>query len=772
MPGNMQSIKTRIILYLVVFNIIIFTIFYWNNLGLQQLLIKDFEKEYAENVTNTLNSGIKDAMEEAELFSDSLAADPDIVKAFAGQERNELAYLLNPVYENWKQKHDISQLQFINPDAHSFYRAHAPEEYGDDLSFRPALMKAINNREQVLAVEEGVQGYGIRCIKPLYSGDEFIGVFEIGMSLEGELGERLKKLDGTYFIKKADGTFLWGEENSKVSLTEKDKKKILAGEAFYRLSDDKKHILSLVPIKDVDGKTIAFIQGEIPRTAFLMAEANAKKRALGIIITALVFLCLATYLVLHNILKHVKPLQETIRDVSEGDLTKIVEITSKNEIGLIAQDFSALLERIKGVFYELFHDTSALTTNAYFMNDVAGSAVFRLKNSIQELEDISSRLKELGENLREADVGVEEIAGASQMVAKQTQNLQETYVALADNARKGKDEIAQIKEVVDNLKKRVEEAVSKVKELTLLSNDIGQITNTIMVVSEQTNLLALNAAIESARAGEHGRGFAVVAEEIRKLAEETAGYTKQISSLIDRVQLNIAGFAGEMESVGRAAEESEQITETAVKSLENVINSIVAVEGSILDISSAVEEQSASSEEISAVVNEVSSAVTSLLSALEKQVKGTENRITDFEELIKVIESNHEISDNLRKILAQYKLPYEVFLNQVKDDHRGFVKKHEFIVEHGLYIDPDTIFDHEQCRLGKWIKNVEDEKVLSVFEKYVDKPHKELHQLAKEAVKLNNEGYINEAIEKIEEMERASHEVIVGIDKILEVIGK
>lgn len=772
MPGFMNSMKTRIIIYLVLFNVIIFSIFYWNNMALQKKLIDDFEKEYALKVMGTVADSVKNAEEEAVILSGSLLAHEDIIKAFAEQDREGLKAIADPIFKSWKEKHGVSLLVFVNSDASAFYRANLPEKYGDDVSFRPALMKSIQEKKQVVAVEKGVAGYGIRCINPVYYNNRFIGVIEVGMSLEGELGERLSRLEGVYVVKNSDGQVLWQKEEAKLELSDEDRKKVLAGETFYRVSADKKYLLTLIPVKDIEGKVIAFVQGEVPRQAFLAAEAKAKQRALLVIVMGLLFLCLAAYIVLHSVFKYVAPLKEVIGEVSEGDLTKVVDITSKNEIGMIAEDFSRLLEKIKNVFYELFHDTSSLTTNAYFMNDVAGSAVFKLKRSIEELESIGLRLKEAGENLKEADAGVEEIAGASQMVAKQTQHMQEAYLKLADDARKGKEDIGQIKEVINTLEVRAEKAVEKVRELTSISNDIGQITDTIMAVSEQTNLLALNAAIESARAGEHGRGFAVVAEEIRKLAEETAGYTKQISSLIERVRANINSFVVEIESVGLAVRESGRITEGVVKSLESIINNIVAVEGSILDISSAVEEQSASSEEISAVVNEVSSAVTSLISALAGQIREAENRIGDFEELIKVIEETNNISDRLRGILAQYKLPPEVVLDQVKQDHRGFVKKHEFIVEHNLYIDPETIFDHEQCRLGKWIKNVQDERILGAFFEYVDKPHKELHGLAREAVRLNNEGKRDEAKRKIEEMEEVSRAVIAGIDKLLEIISK
>ncbi|MGR6835347.1 methyl-accepting chemotaxis protein [Syntrophomonas erecta] len=769
-----NSLKARIVVLLVIFNLAVFTFFYWNNVSMQKTLINDLEAEYAKRVAKTVESCLVSAQKEASVLSDALMANESIREAFVNQNRVQLQEQVRPIYESWNKQHSVAQLQFITPDKRSFFRAHQPDEYGDDLSFRTGLVRALENRERVIVAEEGVAGYGIRCISPVFNQGQFAGVYEVGLSLTDEVGEALQELDeGRYYIfafNEKSHDLLWGDNHSPVSLTDVDREKLVSGKTFYRLTADRKFIVTWVPIKDAGNKVIAYIQGEFPRDKFIAAEKKAQNRALLAITISLLLLCGLMYLVLHRALRYLKPLQLIMNEVSQGDLTRVVEISTQDEIGQVAHDFSSLLNKIRGVFYSLFSNTSRLTTNAYFMSDVSNSSVAQLKETVLELQAAGERLKQTGNNLNEADAGVEEIAVASQHVAEQAQNLQEVYQKLIATARDGKQDIDGIEQIVHSLRDQGQATAGKARELEKISRDIGEITNTIMAVSEQTNLLALNAAIESARAGEHGRGFAVVAEEVRKLAEETAQYTKQISALITDVQTNISNFVGEVEAMGEALEDGNQATNMIVGSLDQMVQQIMAIEGAIIEITSSMEEQSASSQEISAVVNTVSETTVTLISSIKNTIEHVNEQVEHFAELAKIADETNGISNELRAIIGQYKLPDQVILNQVKDDHLGFVEKYDYIVKRNLYFDPDDVFDHHQCRLGKWVSEVKDEKVLEIFYRLAGEPHEKIHQLAREAVALNNEGHQAEAQARIDEMHKVSRLIIQAMDEIIDKI--
>lgn len=766
-----NSLKTRIIIMLVIFNLLVFGFFYWNSLVLQRMLVKDFEEEYIAQTSETVAECIKDAEKEARILSNSLFANSVIKEAFIRQDRAELLELASPVYEQWRKDHHISQLNFFTAEGKAIVRAQKPEQYGDDVSYRKALAKAIQTRQQVMAAEKGVTGFGIRCLTPLVVEDRLVGIYEVGISLEEAVGEALSELQqGEYAIlslEQQQTDVLWQSSIPSISLEAADLEKLEGGESLSRKSDDNRLILSLVPIKDVEGNTIAFVQGEIPRDTFIQAEKTAQTRSLLIVIISLFLVCAVAYLVLHRAFRHLQPLRDTMVRVGEGDLTAVVDLTSQDEIGKLAHGFSDLLERFREVMYALFTKSSNLTTNAYFLNDVAASSVVKLEQTAEQLDYVGGQLKGAGENLREADTGVEEIAGASTMVAEQAQNLQETYLKLSQAAEAGKEEMQRFGEMGQLLKERGESTVRSARELENISRDIGEITSTIMSVSEQTNLLALNAAIESARAGEHGRGFAVVAEEIRKLAEQTAGYTRQISSLISGVQGNIGNFVVEIESMGTAIEEENQTTSRVIASMEHIIRQIVSIQDAVMDISSAMEEQSAASQEISAVVSTVNDNMLLLISTLDQVIGDINMQMDNFSAIVDIAGETNNISEAFRDILGQYHLPDEVVLRQVIDDHRGFVRKYQFIVEHNLFAEPDSVPTHMQCRLARWLKAVKDEETLTLYKRVAATPHEEVHALARQAVELNNQGRTDEARVRMQEMVAASKKIIAALEQLI-----
>ncbi|WP_263833917.1 methyl-accepting chemotaxis protein [Sulfurospirillum oryzae] len=222
-------------------------------------------------------------------------------------------------------------------------------------------------------------------------------------------------------------------------------------------------------------------------------------------------------------------------------------------------------------------------------------------------EQISSASVSLAEGASSQASSVEEVSATiEQATASNNQN--------ADNSREA-NLLAQHSNDAARLgNQQVGDLMIAMEKITDSSQKIAKIIKTIDEIAFQTNLLALNAAVEAARAGEHGLGFAVVAEEVKNLAERSAGAAKEITGIIeasiDQVKMGTEVANRTKESFGEILlsikKTSDLIGEIAISAKEQAegMNQIATAMGSVDQITqqnaSASEETAAAAEELNA----------------------------------------------------------------------------------------------------------------------------------------------------------------------------
>ena len=187
----------------------------------------------------------------------------------------------------------------------------------------------------------------------------------------------------------------------------------------------------------------------------------------------------------------------------------------------------------------------------------SSSAVEQITENIESLESL---IEEQAASVTEASASIEEMIGNIGAVTSSIDRMASQFGALIAAATEGKATQA--------------EARSRIEQIAERSKALLEANKVISTIASQTNLLAMNAAIEAAHAGEVGRGFSVVADEIRRLAETSAGQSKTIRTELGQVQKAIqevvVSSKGSEESFKRVAERIGE-TDSLVRELQQAM---------------------------------------------------------------------------------------------------------------------------------------------------------------------------------------------------------
>lgn len=188
------------------------------------------------------------------------------------------------------------------------------------------------------------------------------------------------------------------------------------------------------------------------------------------------------------------------------------------------------------------------------------------------------------------------------------------------------------------------------------SQEIGQIVDTITGISTQTNLLALNATIEAARAGDHGRGFAVVANEVRKLAEQSAGSAQKISLLISTIQAETGKAVYSMEHASNEVSSGIEIVNSAGHSFAQIEKSVDRVAAQIQEVFSEVKDLASGTEQVFQSVEQINEAAQTSASGTQNIAAATEEQLASMEEISMSSASMAHMAEELHDKINEFKI--------------------------------------------------------------------------------------------------------------------
>lgn len=405
----------------------------------------------------------------------------------------------------------------------------------------------------------------------------------------------------------------------------------------------------------LDGKALGIVAVDYEASSIQTSLNSLIRNMLLAVGAALAFAVLAAVLVAVRMRRNFIKVNDKIVEVAsdDGDLTKVLDIASGDELEVIGSSLNRLLEKTGNTVREIKGGTDSIETKMGNINThVSGSAaqVAGINDTIHSMvaasEQIAASVGTVGEQV---DLVYKDIQNIVEIVAGNTirlQEINESSAGLNDTAQTSYAGIGKKVEMMSGMlreEKKRAEAVLRIKELS----------ETILGISGQTNLLALNASIEAARAGEAGKGFGVVAGEIGALAGNTNEAANEIQKMSREVVEAIQGLgaladmmldfleheiSGDYQRFGGLSRGFAEKSDEIRASMEQLLKNIEEYAEVLQKIRMAMESVGAATEENNAEIIQFSER----LAAIDEEMKSIETAAADTFSAISVM--NRELS--------------------------------------------------------------------------------------------------------------------------------
>ncbi len=310
------------------------------------------------------------------------------------------------------------------------------------------------------------------------------------------------------------------------------------------------------------------------------------------------------------IFKVFRNMSTVLNEMSEGDLSKRIEVSSNDEIGFMVTYFNYFVTELQNIIGSIAKSTQTLVTFVSEFSLNSNHIFAKTKEIGSQSATVAASSAQASENVTHIASSIQEISSSVATVASSIEEMSSTINEISLNCQKEYDLAASANE-------QAQSTNVLMRDLEESASEIGKIVDIIKDIADKINLLALNAYIEAARAGDAGKGFAVVANEVKELAKQTARATGKISKQISHMRSNSLRAVKSIEDITQTISEVNIISHTIVRSVEGQSSAVREIAQSISGVNSAGNQVTENVQESNKGLTEISGNITELNQAIE-----------------------------------------------------------------------------------------------------------------------------------------------------------
>ncbi|MCX4030070.1 methyl-accepting chemotaxis protein [Endozoicomonas sp. SM1973] len=415
----------------------------------------------------------------------------------------------------------------------------------------------------------------------------------------------------------------------------------------------------------------------------------AKSLALIGCITLTIYICIFIYIKIVFI-KPIKQLSNMVSIAKQGDLTSVVSVSTKDEVGMMTRSLQDLFhDRISPVI----RNTQSLTNSqaqqasefAKSFKDIATSSE-SLKTQSGKISDSSNLMAtnvmsvadatvSTSKNISEVNLSIEKSVSLLNNLDKLTKTSVKDIDELSEISNSIYDSIHQVtgqmnqfsndistinalsehsSQAATRSQASVQSTIKVLGELESVTDEIFGFIDQIAEISTQTNVLSLNAAIEACQTADDMGGFRVVAGEVKKLAAQTQQANVKLARLVKTAQTRLTIVMRNCDNAFDRSAEVNDNNQKIAKMMAQQAETIVVVSRNIESISASCTNADVITNRVINSFKEISQSVENNFLAtktMSKNASECESHVMAIVELIKqASEEATCVSKNLKSI--------------------------------------------------------------------------------------------------------------------------